>query len=59
MRTDDRERTMRIAHLKAEVTSPKSRLISLALRMREVSPHEADRLERIIARLEAWQRARA
>ncbi len=45
-----------VRHAKSEASQPKSRLIDLAGRMRSAGAGaEATRLDRIIARLEAWQ----
>lgn len=45
----------RLRGLKHEASPLKHKLIRLAQDVRELSPREADRLEKIIARLEAWQ----
>ncbi len=45
----------KIQHIKQETMSAKSALIRQYERMREISIPQAERLGRIIARLEAWQ----
>lgn len=52
MTSADREK---LKHLKEEVNSPKSKLIQLAMEVANVSPKQAESLEKIIGKLEAWQ----
>lgn len=41
--------------LKREANEPKSRLISLANKVRDISPYQASELEKVIIKLEVWQ----
>ncbi|MBS63453.1 hypothetical protein [Salinisphaera sp.] len=45
----------RLKARKAVADSGKRALISLATQVRDISPSEADSLDRIIRRIEAWQ----
>ena len=52
------EKAIKIMMIQSEVNSPKSRLLSLMNDMFEVCPAEAEKLGKIIARLEDWQNRR-
>ena len=44
-----------LMHLKREVNSPKSELIDLIRKIEEISPREAEKLSKIVGKLESWQ----
>jgi hypothetical protein len=44
-----------IKQLKAEINSPKHRLLEILRRIEEISPSESDKMGRIIWKLEVWQ----
>jgi hypothetical protein len=44
-----------IKQLKAEINSPKHRLLEIMRRIEEINPSESDKMGRIIWKLEVWQ----
>jgi hypothetical protein len=49
------EKIEKIQHIKQECNRPKSELIRLLSKLEEVSPAQAEKLSKIIGRLEVWQ----
>jgi hypothetical protein len=52
MTNDQREE---LAHIKREANSPKSDLIDLIRKLEVISPKEAEKLSKIVGKLENWQ----
>jgi hypothetical protein len=52
MTKDQREE---LQHLKREANSPKSELIDLIRKIEAISPKEAEKLTKIVGKLENWQ----
>lgn len=51
----DATKAAALLHLKKECSQPKTRLLDILRMLRSIDPAQADKLGRIIGRLEDWQ----